>query len=137
MKYLIGIVSILALTACGGNGGNDKTAATTDTAASPTNPPAGSMPNAAATEHTAHPGYALMQSQDCKTCHAVDKQVTGPSFQMIAAHYDSTQAGVVERLAKKVISGGSGNWGTVPMTPHPALSEQDAEELVRYILSYK
>jgi cytochrome c len=56
---------------------------------------------------------------------------------MIAARYDSTKAGTVEHLAQKVITGGKGSWGDVPMTPHPGLSKQDAEELVKYVLSYK
>jgi cytochrome c len=78
-----------------------------------------------------------MLQNDCKTCHAPDKPVTGPSFVMIAARYDSTKPGTVEHLAQKVISGGKGSWGDVPMTPHAALSEKDAETLVRYVLSYK
>jgi len=91
----------------------------------------------AGTEHTGHPGWAIMQQQDCKTCHTPDKQSTGPSFMMIAARYDSAKAGTVEHLAQKVITGGKGSWGDVPMTPHPALSKEDAEELVKYVLSYK
>lgn len=78
-----------------------------------------------------------MLQNDCKTCHTPDAPSTGPSFAMIAARYDSTKTGTVENLAKKVIAGGKGNWGQVPMTPHPSLSQQDAETLVRYILSYK
>jgi cytochrome c len=137
MKQLIGIVSLLALAACGGNSGGSQPSSS-DSAASITK--VQDSANATAekgAEHTGHPGYAIMLQNDCKTCHTPDAPSTGPSFAMIAARYDSTKAGTVEHLAKKVISGGKGSWGETPMTPHPALSEQDAETLVRYVLSYK
>ena len=137
MKRLMGIASLLVLAACGSNQGNGK--ATTDTTASPAEhqmTDTGSASANAGTEHTTYPGYGIMLQQDCKTCHTPDKISTGPSF-MIAARYDSTKAGTVEHLAEKVISGGKGSFGDVPMTPHPSLSKADAEELVKYILSYK
>ena len=137
MKLLIGIVSLLALAACGNNqSGSQPTSS--DSAGSITKITDSATASASAgTEHTGHPGYAIMVQNDCKTCHTPDKPSTGPSFIMIAARYDSTKAGTVEHLAKKVITGGKGSWGDVPMTPHAALSEQDAETLVKYVLSYK
>ncbi len=137
MKRLLGIVvPLLVLAACGSNnGGNNKTAS--DSTPAPSEHQLGVDSASAGAEHTTHPGYAIMLQQDCKTCHTPDKQSTGPSFMMIAARYDSTKAGTVEHLAKKVISGGSGSFGTVPMTPHPSLSQADAETLVKYVLSYK
>lgn len=139
MKRLTVIASLLALAACGGSGGNNSSTST-DTTAGVAQQQHGDSATASATagaEHTDHPGYAIMQQQDCKTCHTPDKQSTGPSFMMIAARYDSTKAGTVEHLAEKVISGGKGSWGDVPMTPHPSLSKADAQELVKYVLSYK
>ncbi len=41
------------------------------------------------------------------------------------------------KLTGKVIKGGAGNWGQIPMTPHPQLSKKDVSEMVRYILSLK
>jgi cytochrome c len=139
MKRLMGMVSLLVLAACGGNSGNNN-AATRDTTAGTAEHQMVDSSSASAssgTEHTGHPGWAIMQQQDCKTCHTPDKQSTGPSFMMIAARYDSTKAGTVDHLAQKVITGGKGSWGDVPMTPHPGLSKQDAEKLVKYVLSYK
>jgi cytochrome c len=136
MKQLIGIVSLLALAACGSNQASQPTSSDSATAITKITDSA-SASSSAGTEHTGHPGYALMLQNDCKTCHAPDKPVTGPSFAMIAARYDSTKAGTVEHLAQKVIAGGKGQWGDVPMVSHPSLSEKDAETLVRYILSYK
>jgi cytochrome c len=40
-------------------------------------------------------------------------------------------------LAATIIKGGSGVWGTVPMTAHPTLSEEDARQMVKYILLLK
>src|SRR5262249_16939286 len=136
MKQLIGIVSVLALAACNNNTAPQPTSG--DSAASITkiSDSAGAS-SSAGTEHTRHPGYALMLQNDCQTCHAPDMPVSGRWFLLLAARYDSTNAGTGEHLAQKVSSGGKGNWGDVPMTPHAALSEKDAETLVRYILSYK
>lgn len=79
-------------------------------------------------------GEQLMANSDCNTCHNAQTKIIGPAFVEIAKKYKS---GDEEMLAKKVISGGSGNWGTVPMTAHPDLSLADAKEMVKYVLSVK
>ena len=40
-------------------------------------------------------------------------------------------------LATKVIKGGSGNWGAIPMSPHPQLKQEDVESMIKYILLLK
>jgi cytochrome c len=75
-----------------------------------------------------------MASLDCNACHSIDKTSVGPSFTAVAERY-AGKPGVVERLAQKIIEGGSGVWGDRAMTPHPALSKTDAAQLVQYILS--
>ncbi|WP_235853969.1 c-type cytochrome [Mucilaginibacter terrenus] len=79
-------------------------------------------------------GQQLMASLDCNTCHKEHEKVIGPAFADIAKKYTSADE---EMLAKKVIAGGSGNWGTVPMTAHPDLKLEDAKEMVKYVLSVK
>jgi cytochrome c len=79
-------------------------------------------------------GEQLMANSDCNTCHNAQTKIIGPAFVDIAKKYKS---GDEEMLAKKVIAGGSGNWGTVPMTAHPDLSLADAKEMVKYVLSVK
>ena len=64
-------------------------------------------------------------------------KVVGPAYDEVAKRYAGKGSAEVDKLAEKVIKGGSGNWGTVPMTPHPALSADSAKEMVRYILSLK
>lgn len=79
-------------------------------------------------------GLDLVQKNDCLTCHTVATTATGPSFVDIAKKYGESD---VASLAEKVIKGGSGVWGQVPMTPHPNLSKEDAEQIVKYILLLK
>jgi len=81
-------------------------------------------------------GLELIASSDCTTCHAIDKKNIGPAYTEVAAKYDKTDANV-EYLIDKIIEGGQGVWGEVPMTPHPDLSRDDAKEMVNYIFSLK
>ncbi|MCA8829222.1 c-type cytochrome [Hymenobacter pini] len=84
----------------------------------------------------AETGAKLIAGSDCTTCHRDNEKLLGPAYKDVAAKYPNTPANVT-MLAKKIISGGSGNWGDVAMTPHPGLSQKDAEEMTRYILSLK
>ncbi len=81
-------------------------------------------------------GKELMAAQDCATCHKETEKVIGPSFKEVAAKYPNTPENV-SMLADKIIKGGSGNWGEVPMAPHAAISKSDAEEMVKSILTVK
>lgn len=112
------------ITACGNNARNSSSNDTATTAP-------------AANDITANPDYqkglSLIATSDCLTCHKVDEKVTGPAYRDVANKYDNTDDNV-KMLAGKILKGGSGNWGTVPMTPHPALTEADAEQMVKYIL---
>jgi cytochrome c len=78
-------------------------------------------------------GEALVKASDCKTCHATDQKIIGPSHLDVAKKYDFTEANV-KMLAQKIITGGSGNWGEVPMTAHD-IPAADAEKMARYVLS--
>jgi cytochrome c len=79
-------------------------------------------------------GRKLMNGSDCKSCHSIDQKSTGPSFNQIAARYVNDQSSV-EKLAAKIIVGGSGIWGEAHMSAHPQLSTKNAQIIVRYILS--
>ena len=41
----------------------------------------------------------------------------------------------IEVLAEKIMKGGQGNWGEIPMAAHPNISMEDASAMVEYILS--
>lgn len=79
-------------------------------------------------------GQNLLTNLDCKACHSLDKVSVGPTYTAIATRY-AGKAGVADKLAQKVIEGGSGNWGQRMMSSHPDLPVEDAKEIVHYILS--
>lgn len=79
-------------------------------------------------------GSALIDGSDCKTCHNEKVKTVGPSYIDVAKKYPYNE-GTVAMLVSKVIKGGTGNWGEVPMTPHPDLKEDDAKLMVQYIMS--
>ena len=81
-------------------------------------------------------GLELVGKNDCLTCHKINEASTGPAYQAVAAKYPNTPE-VIDQLSNKVIKGGSGNWGVVPMTPHPNLSKEDAVAMVKYVLALK
>jgi cytochrome c len=86
-------------------------------------------------------GLELIGASDCTTCHRLHKEATGasigPAYSEVAAKYAPAADTTVDRLVHKIIAGGSGVWGVVPMTPHPALTATDVKEMVTYILSLK
>lgn len=83
---------------------------------------------------TGDKGLQLIQETDCLTCHKVDSKLIGPSYQEVAAKYTDADLDI---LAQKIVDGGKGNWGDIPMTPHTGLSKEDAKLMVKYILSLK
>lgn len=93
----------------------------------------------AASALVAGPAFAnadLAQKKNCMACHAVDKKVVGPSYQDVAAKY-AGQKDAVDKLSQKVIKGGAGVWGPVPMPANTAVSDAEAKQLVTWILSLK
>lgn len=76
----------------------------------------------------------LITESDCRACHTINRPSVGPTYQRIARKY-AGDLNAVERLARKVISGGSGVWGEATMSAHPQLSLTDASTIVTYILS--
>lgn len=78
----------------------------------------------------------LAQKKLCTTCHAVDKKLVGPSFKEVATKY-AGQKDAADKLAEKIIKGGAGVWGPVPMPANAAVSEAESKTLVAWILSQK
>lgn len=85
-------------------------------------------------EEVAKKGEVLIGYSDCYICHKKDQRSVGPAFKDIAKRYPVNKV-YIEMLAQKVIIGGSGNWGSPKMDPHPKLSVEDAKMMVTYILS--
>ncbi len=78
----------------------------------------------------------LAQKKNCMTCHTTDKKLVGPAYKEVAAKY-AGQKDAVDKLAQKVVKGGVGAWGQVPMPANPQVSEAEAKQLVQWIMGLK
>jgi len=79
-------------------------------------------------------GKNLIAKSDCLSCHKDDVKLLGPAYVDVAKKYDES-AKNIDFLSSKIIKGGAGNWGDIPMSPHADLAKADATEMVKYILS--
>jgi len=87
----------------------------------------------------AGPAFAskdLAQKKNCMACHAVDKKLVGPSYKDVATKY-AGQKDAAAKLTQKVLKGGSGVWGAVPMPANPQVTEAEAKALVQWVLTQK
>ena len=131
-KLLLIPVAFLALIACNNN--SSTTEEKKDSSTITTNPPA-------EVDISQNPDYkaglALIGQSDCLTCHSVNDKINGPAYKDVANKYATAGDTIVTHLAKKIITGGSGAWGEAIMSPHPQVSQADAEQMVKYILLLK
>src|SRR5436190_12508715 len=81
-----------------------------------------------------HPGLALMKRTTCFACHNATDQSAGPPYIAVAAKY-AAEPGAREKLQAKVITGGAGVWGALPMPPHPQHTPAEAAQMVDWVLS--
>lgn len=129
-RIFVTVITLATLASCGGGNTEKKDTATES-----------KEEKAAETPISEHPDYqaglALIAKSDCLTCHKVDEKLTGPAYREVANKYASEGPDIVPKLAEKIIKGGVGVWGEVPMTAHPTLSQADAEQMVKYILLLK
>ena len=78
----------------------------------------------------------LATAKNCMACHAIDKKLVGPSYKDVAAKY-AGQTDAAGKLEAKVMKGGSGVWGPVPMPANTQVSADEAKKLVAWILTQK
>ena len=78
----------------------------------------------------------LATAKNCMACHAVDKKLVGPAYKDVAAKY-AGQADAVAKLEAKVLKGGAGVWGPVPMPANAQVTPAEAKQLVAWILAQK
>ena len=126
MKKTLLILSAftLLLAACGG-GNTPETNSSDAVTATPSEP-----------KPAMEPGELLIVKSDCIGCHQKEEKIIGPSYLEIAEKYPTTDENI-SLLAGKIITGGKGIWGPVPMTPHTKITEDEAKTMVKYILSLK
>ena len=78
----------------------------------------------------------LATAKNCMACHAVDKKLVGPSYKDVAAKY-AGQKDAADKLAAKIIKGGSGVWGPVPMPANAQVNADEAKKLAAWVMTQK
>lgn len=78
----------------------------------------------------------LAKAKNCLACHAVDKKLVGPAYKEVATKY-AGQKDAADKLADKIMKGGSGVWGPVPMPANPQVSAAEAKKLATWVLGMK
>jgi len=78
-------------------------------------------------------GELIAKQNNCLSCHKVDMKLVGPAFKDVAKKYTEADIGY---LVNKVIKGGKGTWGPIPMPPNP-VSQEDATKVINWILTLK
>ena len=81
---------------------------------------------------------ALATAKGCMACHDIGAKQVGPAYKDVAKKY-AGQKDAEAKLVKKVLEGGSGVWGPIPMAPNKnmGVTEADAKKLVAWVLSLK
>jgi cytochrome c len=79
---------------------------------------------------------ALATAKNCMACHALDKKLVGPAYKEVAAKY-AGQKDAVDRLAAKIMKGGAGVWGPVPMPANAQVNEAEAKRLAAWVMTQK
>lgn len=86
---------------------------------------------------TAQADQALATNSGCMACHQIETKVVGPAYKEVAAKYKD-DATAVDTLTAKVIAGGVGTWGQVPMPPKGGrmdVSDEDIRAIVEWIMT--
>ena len=130
-KTFLFISSVVFLAACSNSG----TSGTSKSADDSNNSSVTKENTEAPKDPEIQKGLQLVAKSGCFGCHKVAEKLTGPAYVDVAARYPKNDA-VIDSLSDKVMKGGSGNWGPIPMTPNP-VTKDDAKAMVTYILSLK
>ena len=78
---------------------------------------------------------ALLEARRCGACHAVTETLIGPPYQAIALRHAPRKAVMEDVLVQKIILGGGGNWGVVPMVPNEHVTPEEARMMAQWILN--
>ncbi|MFZ6771384.1 c-type cytochrome [Undibacterium sp. SXout7W] len=78
----------------------------------------------------------LAKAKNCMACHSVDAKVVGPAYKDVAKKYAGDKTAEA-KLVQKVMKGGSGSWGAIPMPANPQVTEAEAKTLVKWVLALK
>jgi cytochrome c len=136
-KTFLLIATSIAIVSCGGHTEQEKASDTTKSES-----PVPAMEKSDSSSSSAivsiatstDKGAQLIIQNDCRNCHREREKLIGPSFTSIANKYTAKD---IDQLADKVIKGTSGSWGDAAMSPHPSLQQNDAKEIIAFILKMK
>jgi cytochrome c len=92
---------------------------------------AGAATAPAAAAAAASEGASLFKKYSCNACHGIENKIVGPSIKDVMKKYAGRSDGV-NYLSGKIVSGGTGVWGAIPM-PAQTLSPEDAKTIARWI----
>lgn len=76
----------------------------------------------------------FFNNKGCNACHGIEETRIGPSYQIIATRYADASPDAIDKLSRKILYGGAGSWGTVPMISNPSVSPKEASAVARWIL---
>jgi cytochrome c len=88
------------------------------------------------TSSAAFASAELAKSKNCVACHSVERKMIGPSYKAMAERYGKDES-AIKVLSEKIVKGGSGSWGQMPMPPQAGVAPEEAEVLVKWILSHQ
>jgi len=134
-KILLSLTILSFIAACGG--GESEKKADAEQPATPSASSSATPSNDLSSNPVYQKGLELTGKFMCPSCHKIDDRLTGPAYREVADKYAGADEATITKLAKKIIEGGSGVWGEIPMTPHPNVSEEEAKDMVKYILLLK
>ena len=76
----------------------------------------------------------LIDAARCDACHQMSATSLGPPWQAIAARHAANKPLMLDVLARKIVRGGGGNWGDVPMVPNQLVTIEQARVMAGWIL---
>jgi len=84
-------------------------------------------------ELTDQEAKVFLNDKGCNACHEISESRLGPPFAVVSERYAGDNQ-AKERLTEKILHGGAGSWGVVPMISNPKLSEAQARTIAVWIL---
>ena len=72
-------------------------------------------------------------SRQCLACHQIDKPSVGPAYLDVALKYRG-RGDAAEYLKGKLMTGGVGAWGEIPMPAQSAVTDDEADAIVKAVL---
>lgn len=76
----------------------------------------------------------LMEEKRCDLCHHRNERRVGPPYEMIASLHADRKDEIIDKLVKKIIEGGGGTWGAMPMPANSHVSEKEARAMAEWIM---